>query len=130
MHKSDILQLEHVKQLVDTFYGKVRSDDLLAEIFNERIQDRWPQHLEKMYTFWQTVLLSEHTYFSSPFPPHATLPVDKMHFDRWLKLFYETLDELFSGAIADEAKWRAGKMAEMFQLKIRMSRERGTKSLM
>lgn len=130
VQKSDILQLEHVKQLVDTFYGKVREDELLADIFNERIQDRWPQHLAKMYTFWQTVLLGEHTYFSSPFPPHATLPVEKVHFERWLKLFYETLDELFSGQIADEARWRAGKMAEMFQLKINMARERGTKSLM
>lgn len=130
MQKSDILQLEHVKQLVDTFYGKVREDELLADIFNERIQDKWPQHLAKMYTFWQTVLLGEHTYFSSPFPPHATLPVEKVHFERWLKLFYETLDELFSGQIADEARWRAGKMAEMFQLKINMARERGTKSLM
>lgn len=130
MQKSDILQLEHVKLLVDTFYGKVREDELLADIFNERIQDRWPQHLAKMYTFWQTVLLGEHTYFSSPFPPHATLPVEKVHFERWLKLFYETLDELFSGQIADEARWRAGKMAEMFQLKINMARERGTKSLM
>lgn len=130
MQKSDILQLEHVKLLVDTFYGKVREDELLADIFNERIQDKWPQHLAKMYTFWQTVLLGEHTYFSSPFPPHATLPVEKVHFERWLKLFYETLDELFSGQIADEARWRAGKMAEMFQLKINMARERGTKSLM
>lgn len=130
VQKSDILQLEHVKLLVDTFYGKVREDELLADIFNERIQDKWPQHLAKMYTFWQTVLLGEHTYFSSPFPPHATLPVEKVHFERWLKLFYETLDELFSGQIADEARWRAGKMAEMFQLKINMARERGTKSLM
>ncbi len=130
MQKSDILQLDHVKSLVDTFYAKVREDDLLADIFNERIQDRWPQHLAKMYTFWQTVLLGEQTYFSSPFPPHATLPVEKKHFDRWLQLFNETIDELFSGQIADEARWRAGKMAEMFQIKIKMAKERGTKSLL
>ena len=129
VQKPDILRLDQVKELVDTFYGKVRKDDLLAGVFNDRIQDRWPQHLEKMYTFWQTVLLGEHTYFSSPFPPHASLPVDKKHFERWLELFYETLDELFSGKVAEEAKWRAGKMAEMFQIKISMLRERGTKSL-
>lgn len=130
MQKSDILQLDHVKLLVDTFYGKVREDDLLAAIFNGRIEDRWPQHLAKMYTFWQTVLLSEQTYFSSPFPPHATLPIEKKHFDRWLKLFNETIDELFAGQVADEARWRANKMAEMFQIKIKMAKERGTRSLM
>lgn len=130
MQKNDILQLDHIKLLVDSFYGKVREDDLLADIFNDRIQDRWPQHLAKMYNFWQTVLLAEQTYFSSPFPPHATMPLEKKHFDRWLKLFNETIDELFTGMVADEARWRAGKMAEMFQLKIKMANERGTKSLM
>lgn len=120
----DILKLDDVKHLVDSFYGKIREDNLLKEIFNSNIQDRWPQHLEKMYTFWQTVLLSEHTYYGSPFPPHAKMPIDKEHFDRWLQLWFETIDENFTGEIADEAKWRASKMAEMFQFKINYIREK------
>lgn len=71
MDQHDILSLEDVKLLVNTFYGKVREDETLAQIFNERIKDRWPEHLEKMYRFWQTVLLEEQTYFGAPFPPHA-----------------------------------------------------------
>jgi hemoglobin len=71
-----------------------------------------------MYTFWQTVLLGQHTYYGSPFPPHAKLPVTKKHFERWLGLFHTTIDELFEGEKAGEAKWRASKMAEMFQIKI------------
>jgi len=114
----DILTLDDVKQLVDTFYGKVRADAILAPVFNERIQDRWPQHLERMYTFWQTVLLEERTYYGAPFPPHAQLPVEHMHFEQWIALFTETIDELFTGLIADEAKWRANKMAQMFEYKI------------
>lgn len=120
----DILKLDDVKHLVDSFYAKIREDKLLKEIFNSNIQDRWPQHLEKMYTFWQTVLLSEHTYYGSPFPPHAKMPIDKEHFDRWLQLWFETIDENFTGEIADEAKWRASKMAEMFQFKINYIREK------
>jgi len=119
----DILNLADVKLLVDTFYGKVRADALLAPVFNERIQDRWPQHLERMYTFWQTVLLDERTYYGSPFPPHAQLPVDYTHFQQWMKLFTETIDELYDGQIAEEAKWRAGKMAQMFQFKIAQYRQ-------
>lgn len=115
---NEILNIEDIRLLVDTFYEKVGQDALLGDIFNNIIQDRWPQHLEKMYTFWQTVLLGQHTYYGSPFLPHAQLPVTKKHFDRWLALFYATLDELFEGEKADEAKWRASKMAEMFQLKI------------
>lgn len=116
--KNDILKIEDIELLVNAFYTKVREDHLLAAIFNERIQDRWPIHLEKMYRFWQTVLLSEHTYYGSPFLPHAKLPVDKEHFDRWISLFYTTIDENFSGEKANEAKWRAEKMAEMFYNKI------------
>jgi hemoglobin len=116
--QGQILNLDDVKKLVDSFYSKVREDDLLAPVFNARIEDRWPHHLEKMYTFWQTTLLGEHTYSGRPFPPHATLPVGHQHFERWIKLFTETVDELFTGEKADEAKWRAGKIAEMFELKV------------
>lgn len=118
MKQQDILSLDDVKTLVNTFYGKVRKDDLLAGIFNDRIQDRWPAHLEKMYRFWQTLLLDEHTYFGAPFPPHANMPVEHGHFERWLTLFQQTVDELFTGEKAEEAKWRGQKMAQMFEWKI------------
>jgi hemoglobin len=127
--KNDILELNDVKLLVDSFYGKVRKDVLIGPIFEARIQDRWPEHLEKMYTFWQTVLLGEHTYYGSPFPPHAQLPVEREHFNRWLSLFSETIKENFSGKTADEAMWRADKMAEMFQYKLQSIRNNQHKSL-
>ncbi len=114
----EILDIKDVQQLVFSFYEKVRNDAMLSVIFNERIKDRWPQHLEKMVKFWQTILLNEHTYFGTPFVPHADLPIDAKHFDRWLELFYENINEQFSGEKAKEAKWRAEKMAEMFQIKI------------
>ncbi|MCA1762163.1 MAG: group III truncated hemoglobin [Cryomorphaceae bacterium] len=130
MSKSEeILSINEIKHLVDAFYGKVRRDELLGPIFNEQIGDRWPEHLEKMYRFWQTVLLNEHSYSGSPFPPHARLPIGKDHFDGWLHIFRETVDENFTGSKAEEAKWRAGKMAEMFQYKIRHIQSSGKKSI-
>lgn len=128
--QKQILQLDDVKLLVDTFYGKVREDEMLAPIFNERIGDRWPQHMEKMYTFWQTVLLKEHTYYGSPFVPHANLPVEKEHFEQWMALFTATLNELFVGEKAEEARWRAGKMAEMFHYKIDFYRNNAQKPIL
>ncbi|MEQ8470398.1 MAG: group III truncated hemoglobin [Marinoscillum sp.] len=130
MSLPDIKDLTDIKLLVDSFYDKIRNDPKLSPIFNEVIKDKWPVHLEKMYTFWQTALLSEHTYFGRPFPPHAQLPVDASHFDRWITLFYETIDENFVGEKADEAKIRSGKMAMMFQYKIEYFRESGKKPLM
>ena len=128
--KKDIITSADIKRLVDAFYEKVRRDELLSPIFNERIQDRWPQHLEKMYSFWQTVLLNERTYPGSPFTPHAQLPVDHSHFQRWMKLFIETADKLFEGKKAQEAKWRAEKMAELFESKIEHYKKQGFKNLL
>ena len=115
---NDITTLEDIKLLVNTFYSKVQKDDFIGPIFNEKISNRWPEHLEKMYRFWQTILLEVHTYSGSPFPPHKQLPVAKEHFDRWMEIFTTTTDELFVGAIAEEAKLRAKNMAEMFNYKI------------
>ena len=129
MHK-EILTIEDIKVLVDSFYTKVRQDEILSPIFNEVIKDNWQLHLDKMYRFWQTVLLSEHTYTGSPFPPHMQLPVEAKHFDRWLKLFYENIDEQFTGEKATEAKWRAEKMAEMFQMKIAYYKGKAQKPLL
>ena len=129
MMKQEIISIGDIRLLVDSFYDKVRADDILGSVFNERIGDRWPEHLEKMYRFWQTVLLGEHTYFGSPFPPHVHLPVSHGHFEKWMELFTETIDELFAGEKADEAKWRAGKMAQMFEIKINHFRKAGTQNL-
>ena len=126
----DIITTADIKTLVDAFYEKVRRDELLSPIFNERIQDRWPQHLEKMYSFWQTVLLNERTYSGSPFMPHAQLPVDHSHFQRWMQLFVETANELFNGKKTEEAKWRAEKMAELFESKIEHYKKQGFKNLL
>ena len=116
--KKDVSTIKCIQLLVDTFYGQIRKDELLADIFNDKIQDRWPEHLEKMYQFWQTVLLEEHTYNGSPFLPHAKLPVDVSHFERWLSLFNTTINSLFAGPVADKAKWQGERMALLFQSKI------------
>lgn len=122
----DLENIDDIKLLVNTFYDRVRMNQTLGPIFEEVIRDRWPVHLEKMYRFWQTVLLEEHTYFGSPFPPHAKLPVNQEHFDEWLKLWHGVIDENFSGIKADEAKWRSSKMAVMFLSKIQYYRDNTT----
>lgn len=114
----DIHNIEDIKLLVDSFYSRIRSDNLLKDIFNSKIEDRWSEHLEKMYRFWQTVLLEEHTYYGSPFVPHAKLPVEQEHFEQWIRLFNATVDELFTGEKATRAKWQGARMAEMFHYKI------------
>lgn len=115
---TDILNLDDVKLLVNDFYSRVRDNDLLAPIFNGVIGENWPIHLEKMYGFWQTILLDTPAYSGSPFLKHAKLPIRKEHFDTWINLFNSTVDAHFTGEKATEAKWRAAKMSEMFQYKL------------
>lgn len=114
----DLHQLEDVKKVVDAFYDRIRTDELLGKIFNEVIQDQWPTHLEKMYRFWQTVLFDEHTYSGSPFAVHAKLPVAFEHFERWIQLFNETIDAHFTGEKADQMKNQGKRMAAIFHSKI------------
>jgi len=114
----DISNLEDIKTLVNTFYSKVQEDPFIGPIFNEKIENRWPEHLEKMYRFWETVLLEVHSYSGSPFPPHKQLPIAKEHFTQWMAIFTKTVDTLFVGPLAEEAKLRAKNMAEMFNYKI------------
>lgn len=125
-----ITNLDDIKLLVNTFYAKVQKDDLIGPIFNGIIQDRWEEHLSKMYAFWQTILLDQHTYSGRPFPPHVGLPVQADHFQRWMMLFTQTVDELFEGEKANEAKLRGEKMATMFLSKIQYFREINQKPLM
>jgi hemoglobin len=116
--KNDIHSFQDIQYLVNAFYTKVQQDELLAPIFNNIIKDDWPKHLEKMYRFWETLLLDKHTYYGAPFPPHSKLPIGHAHFERWLTLFTETVDYYFVGERAEEAKWRASKMAIIFESKL------------
>jgi hemoglobin len=63
-------------------------------------------------------LLEEYTYNGAPFPPHATLPIQEEHFNRWLKLWGQTVDQFFEGDVAEEAKWRGERMAGVFLSKL------------
>lgn len=60
-----------------------------------------------MERFWRFALLSEEGYTTNVTEKHLKMPLQKQHFDRWLALFNETIDELFEGEIAQQAKQRA-----------------------
>ena len=111
---SDIQTPEDVKTLVDAFYDKVQRDELLAPVFNETAKVDWVAHLPKMYRFWESMLLGAANYEGAPFPKHAVLPVQQAHFERWLALFAETVNENFLGPKSEEAKGRAVCIADTF----------------
>lgn len=113
--KHDIINREDIKLLVDSFYEKVQADALLAPVFNHV---DWPHHLPIMYNFWSSMLLGDQSYRGNPFQKHLPLPIQPKHFDRWLKLFKETVNELFSGEKAEEVMSRAESIAGIFQMRL------------
>lgn len=111
----DIANDEDVKLLVDQFYDRVSQDELLSPIFNDVAQVDWEHHLPTMYSFWSSMLLRSATYKGRPWPKHAPLPVRQEHFERWVSLFCQTVDRLFQGPKANEAKSTALSIADTFQ---------------
>ena len=114
----DITSEADVKLLVDTFYAKVNHDALLDPVFNGFAHVDWPQHLPKMYAFWSGLLLGTARYQGRPFPKHVPLPIDATHFQRWVVLFQATVNELFAGPVADEAKLRGQAIAQVFEVRL------------
>ena len=94
---TDITRLKDVTLLVETFYARVKTDPLIGPVFGGILKDKWEPHLEKFVCFWQTVLLDDHTYSGSPFPPHAQPPIREQHFEAWIGLWKETIDQHFAG---------------------------------
>ena len=116
--KHDIQSIEDIQLMVITFYERIQKNEVLGPIFEEKVHGRWPEHLEKMVRFWQTILLGEHTYNGTPFSPHARMPIDESHFIIWVKTFTTTVDDFFSGDVAEEAKKRGTLMAALFNSKL------------
>jgi hemoglobin len=112
--KKPIESRNDIEVLVNEFYSKVRKDSLIGPIFNDIAKVNWDEHLPKLYNFWSDLLLGEDSYQGRPFPPHIPLNLEISHFERWLQLFLQTVDENFTGLKADEAKRRALGIARNF----------------
>ena len=127
--KRDITELDDIKLLVDTFYAKAQKAPLIGEIFTTMISD-WQAHLNKMYRFWQTILLEQHNYQRNPFMPHAKMPLSSEHFDTWVGLWCDTVDDLYAGEKANEAKYRGKLMAALFLSKFNYIKDNNLKPIM
>jgi hemoglobin len=113
--RRDLATRQDIIALVDGFYDRVRADDLIGPIFDGIARVDWAAHLPKMYDFWEAVLFGAGNFKGNPMAVHRALarqaPLTSDAFDRWLALFRETVDERFAGAVAEDAKDRAQRIA-------------------
>ena len=128
--RTDITGRDSIIVLVDAFYERIRSDESLGPIFNNKIGSEWNSHLETMYNFWDSVLFRAGTFRGNP--PlkhqwvHQATPLSPALFDRWLTLFKETLDANFEGPKALFA-WRAAQdIASVLQRKLKLEHPKET----
>lgn len=114
----DIKNREDIFLLVNTFYQNVRTNELLGPIFNNSIKEnQWPDHLDRLTDFWVTNLFGEVSYKGNPTKTHIEMDkaneysISQVHFGTWLNLWFQTIDVLFSGKLANKAKEGARGMA-------------------
>lgn len=125
--KPDIQGRAEIETLVNTFYDRVRGDEVLGHIFDQVAQTNWSTHLPKMYAFWETVLFRTGGFTGNPIAAHARLvPLTDMgrdKFDHWLKVFRATVDDIFAGERAEHIKSCAADMANVIYSKINAVRD-------
>lgn len=124
--KKDILDRQDIVLLVDTFYDRVKQDETIGYIFKSIIGADWSHHLPIMYQFWETILLNKPGYNGNPIKKHIEVDKKKRlepeHYERWLKLWRETSDELFEGPNAEDIKNRAYLMMNLIKMKVEWAR--------
>lgn len=120
--KKDIATEADVKLLVDSFYAQVMKDDVIGFIFKDVAKISMDTHMPIMCKFWGTILLDTNDYQGNPMTKHfdlnkktALLPE---HFVRWKALWFKTLEDLFEGERANEAKTRAKTIAYLMESKM------------
>ncbi len=119
----DIQNRTDINHLVETFYDRVFADEQLGPVF-ARVAHVTPEtHFPLMGDFWETVLFGQNRYHGNVILKHIDLhrkqTLQPTQFDRWLSLFCHTVDELFTGKVAETAKTRARTMSMVLQAKLR-----------
>lgn len=84
-----------ISRLVESFYGRVLEHDTLGPVFDNRLSGRWPEHMEKMKSFWSSVAFKTGAYGGKPVQAHMGIGgMSADLFPQWLTLFSQTLDEI------------------------------------
>ena len=113
----DTVSEEGIRRLVDAFYAKIRMDPELGPIFARAIPGDWQPHLNKMYAFWSSVMLTTGRYKGNPVARHLAVDgIELKLFERWLTLFDQTCHDQFDERVSAEFLAKADRIAESLKL--------------
>jgi len=106
-----------IAQLVDAFYGRVRDDALIGPVFAKMLEGRWDSHMPKMVDFWSSLVLREKSYQGNLKAAHQPLAgLTPEHFNRWLALFFDTVEQRYEPDAAIQFIEPALRIAHSLQL--------------
>lgn len=129
MEKLKLDSRDDIALLVNSFYEKVKTDDLLGDIFNNAENFSWDTHIPVMINFWETMLLGTASYKGNTMRKHLELnkrtPLTPVLFERWKELFYSTLETLFEGPAVEAARKKVEAVSGLMQYKINQSALKG-----
>ena len=123
--KKDIENRADIELLMEAFYGVLLSDASISYIFTDVAKMNMEKHLPVIVDFWEMVLFQKGGYQKNVMAIHQRLneqsPFTREHFQTWLGYFNQTVDELFDGDNARNAKQRALSIATMMQIKMNVA---------
>jgi hemoglobin len=102
------------------------ADERIGWIFTDVAELDLEAHVPVISAFWATNLLGAKSYSGGAFGPHARLHekapggLRQEHFERWLVLWCQTVDEFYDGPIAAAAKVHALRLANAFYGRVQM----------
>ncbi len=120
--KNDVTNREDLYLIVGEFYEKLLVNKELKHFF-EKFQDKdtLEKHLKVLVDFWDNILFYSGTYQKNAMQPHINLhqkkPFSKIHFETWLQLFNQSIDDNFEGEQASLLKNRALSVATVMRIK-------------
>lgn len=125
MMAKELESREDVFLLVSTFYSKVKKDETIGEFFTTTIpEESWDKHIDRLTDFWETNLFFVRKFKGDPIKAHRNVDKDfrfiisQEHFGKWLQLWFTSVDELFIGDKANQAKERARNIASILFFKL------------
>jgi hemoglobin len=112
----DIETRSDIELLLGEFYSVAMTDLKIGHFFTRVVRLDLKTHIPVITDFWEKVLFGNPVYFGNPMSVHQHLheksPLEKEHFDRWLEIWIETVDRLFAGETAENAKAKAAVIAK------------------
>lgn len=122
--KTDINNRSDLETLIFSFYNRVKADQQISHFFRDVVPVNWENHLPVMVDFWDHVLFHSGSYRGNPLQKHRQVsliePIRKPDFTRWIQLWEQTVDDLYSGEMADTIKRKAGDIARLMQGKLEL----------